>query len=550
MPQNMEVRDDARRPNEKPSWKVLLTRGLLVAFIALALKNLGMFGWVDRGSETVPDVPQHAYYSQKGDTYDVEIMSVEPGLFKRDSFRRIVVGGTEGISRNYTVNLQSCFKRNCSATLKVVMRLYDLVYTQEFPMVRFLPSRRAAELHNLFTENVPLSRDEEETEANTTWKAYFQPVLTLSPVVDLPSPIPPEIRHLYAREEASGKYLPLLYINNIWVLRSHLMELNKTTAEFPLNFTIRISPITSWKLGIQYNFDRSLKQNQDKGLMRSEDAEEIKRIFLETNPYFLALTLLVSILHMFFEYLAMSNDVMFWRRRKDFRGLSLRTIIMNCYSQTVIFLYLYDNDETSWAILLPSGIGVLIEYWKLAQTAHFVRGEGGRLRLQFGDGYDKKTRKHDDVAIRYLMYLLTPVLACYTVYSALFNTHRGWYSFFIGTQVRFIYIFGFAMMTPQIFINYKMKSVAQLPWRTFVYRALNTIIDDLFAFIVTMPLLHRLACLRDDIVFIILLYQRWIYPVDTSRKEDCEADDDDGEERCVGDKGKKNVEGPTREKGD
>lgn len=68
------------------------------------------------------------------------------------------------------------------------------------------------------------------------------------------------------------------------------------------------------------------------------------------------------------------------------------------------------------------------------------------------------------------------------------------------------------MMTPQLFINYKLKSVAHLPWRAFVYKALNTFIDDLFAFIIKMPTLHRLSCFRDDIIFFIYLYQRWIYP--------------------------------------
>jgi hypothetical protein len=53
------------------------------------------------------------------------------------------------------------------------------------------------------------------------------------------------------------------------------------------------------------------------------------------------------------------------------------------------------------------------------------------------------------------------------------------------------------MMTPQLFINYKLKSVAHMPWKTFMYKALNTFIDDLFAFIIRMPVLHRLACFRD-----------------------------------------------------
>jgi hypothetical protein len=81
----------------------------------------------------------------------------------------------------------------------------------------------------------------------------------------------------------------------------------------------------------------------------------------------------------------------------------------------------------------------------------------------------------------------------------------------------FLLTFGFIMMTPQLFINYKLKSVAHLPWRMLTYKALNTFIDDLFAFVIKMPLLYRLGCFRDDIVFIIYVYQRWIYRVDPTR---------------------------------
>lgn len=53
------------------------------------------------------------------------------------------------------------------------------------------------------------------------------------------------------------------------------------------------------------------------------------------------------------------------------------------------------------------------------------------------------------------------------------------------------------MMTPQLFINYKLKSVAHLPWRMMTYKALNTFIDDIFAFVIKMPTLYRIGCLRD-----------------------------------------------------
>ena len=40
-------------------------------------------------------------------------------------------------------------------------------------------------------------------------------------------------------------------------------------------------------------------------------------------------------------------------------------------------------------------------------------------------------------------------------------------------------------------------------------QAFNTFIDDVFAFIITMPTSHRIAVFRDDVVFLVYLYQRW-----------------------------------------
>ncbi len=124
------------------------------------------------------------------------------------------------------------------------------------------------------------------------------------------------------------------------------------------------------------------------------------------------------------------------------------------------------------------------------------------------------------MAFNYLSYILFPLVICYTIYSVVYEKHKSWYSFIIGTLVGFVYTFGFISMTPQLFINYKLKSVAHMPGRTFMYKALNTFIDDLFAFVIKMPWLHRLACLRDDVVFFVYLYQRWIYPEDKRRRNE------------------------------
>ena len=80
-----------------------------------------------------------------------------------------------------------------------------------------------------------------------------------------------------------------------------------------------------------------------------------------------------------------------------------------------------------------------------------------------------------------------------------------------------VYYFGFVMMTPQLYINYKLQSVAHLPIKVFVYKIFNTFVDDVFAWVVKMPLKHRLMTLRDDVVFVVFLYQWWTYRIDSTR---------------------------------
>jgi hypothetical protein len=63
------------------------------------------------------------------------------------------------------------------------------------------------------------------------------------------------------------------------------------------------------------------------------------------------------------------------------------------------------------------------------------------------------------------------------------------------------------------------------------YKFLNTIIDDLFAFVIKMPLLHRLSVFRDDVVFFIYLYQRWVYRVDKTRVNEFGFSDQPPEEK-------------------
>ena len=158
-----------------------------------------------------------------------------------------------------------------------------------------------------------------------------------------------------------------------------------------------------------------------------------------------------------------------------------------------------------------------IDLWKVWRVLCLRRSIADR---EGEGGTEAATETFDALATRTLGVGVAPMVAGWALYALVSYPHRGWYSWVVGSLADAVYLFGFVMMTPQLFINYKLKSVAHLPWKFLIFRFLNTFIDDLFAFIIRMPTMHRLSCFRDDVVFIVYLVQRRVYPVDRRRGVD------------------------------
>ncbi|XP_025996672.1 cleft lip and palate transmembrane protein 1-like protein isoform X2 [Solenopsis invicta] len=316
-------------------------------------------------------------------------------------------------------------------------------------------------------------------------------------------------------------FLPIV---NYDFLQTRHRDLKRITPQNnTINVTIEYSPVSLGKLRLVLHVQATVENLKNLGFS-DKDVDEVKGIFADTNVYLLGGTFFIAAVHLLFDFLAIKNDVSFWRKKSNLIGLSKWTVIWRAFSQTVIFLYLCD-EGSSLLILVPTGISTLIELWKLKKMSRVELIKSGsilpRIRLKT-DGIDAaevKTREFDAESMRYLSYLLYPLVIIGAIYSLLYQPHKSWYSWSINSLVNGVYAFGFLFMLPQLFVNYKLKSVAHLPWRSFMYKAFNTFIDDVFAFIITMPTAHRIACFRDDAVFLIYLYQRWLYPVDKSRKD-------------------------------
>jgi hypothetical protein len=79
----------------------------------------------------------------------------------------------------------------------------------------------------------------------------------------------------------------------------------------------------------------------------------------------LAVTLLASVLHLLFEFLAFQSDIAFWSNNTSLAGLSTRSLIADLASQFVVVLFLVDSN-TSLLVTIPAAIGVVIQMWKVS----------------------------------------------------------------------------------------------------------------------------------------------------------------------------------------
>lgn len=78
---------------------------------------------------------------------------------------------------------------------------------------------------------------------------------------------------------------------------------------------------------------------------------------------------------------------------------------------------------------------------------------GGFPYIKFEDreSYTQsKTAEYDAEAMKYLAYVLYPLVIGYGVYSLTYKTHKSWYSWILNSLVGAVYTFGFILMCPQV----------------------------------------------------------------------------------------------------
>lgn len=326
-------------------------------------------------------------------------------------------------------------------------------------------------------------------------------------------------------------YSPLLWIDDLSMTQGHYIPLQKpSTDTLILSFDFDYAPTSFFTFWCKNMLRSTLDALKQTGVLNESIIDELKAWLSEDRLYIMFVTQIVAWLHLAFEFLAFRNDYQFFKGRKSYKGISASSLIFGFGRSVVLFLYLHDSG-TSWIVLLTILKDIIYDAWKLKKVLRptiLLEYNGSwfpfciKLRdlSACGDFGEKETARYDSIAISHGSLCLYPLVVGFGLYYLKTYAYKSWYSWIISTLVDCTYMFGFLSLVPQVYINYKLKSVAHLPMRAFMYKIFNTFVDDIFAFIVKMPLKHKIMTLRDDAIFLIFLYQWWIYPADKSRSNE------------------------------
>uniref|UniRef100_A0A672PJU5 Lipid scramblase CLPTM1L n=1 Tax=Sinocyclocheilus grahami TaxID=75366 RepID=A0A672PJU5_SINGR len=433
--------------------------------------------------------------SAKGDSCVASYLTVKPRL-QLSIYSALDPSDETGYSLLFKVDrfdINTKFERKVSVAVPEMTHnngtVHAVVFVHKSGVLPWKDSRHVRLVARLTSQMVPLQSGNREVlwlfiNAKQQIVSYWRSRLILNVMNEdftfNSAAVPSDLRRYMkivedGKKEKKKLYLPLLLVDE---LRSRLNDLimNSTTKSVPL--TILYDTITLRKFRIWIHIQAVIYSLKHFGFSE-QNLDEIKAMFVESGLHVLALSILVPAFHLSFEIFAFKNDIRFWQEKKSLAGISRRSVVWRCFSTIVIFLHLLE-EQSSWLILLPTGISALIELWKVKKVLATVWSFRG-IWYTFIWTFSLLAQ-----AMKFLSYLMYPLCIIHLLFK-----HQG------------VYAFGFLSMVPQLFINYKSQC-----WFAFASQGLNTFISDVFSGIITTPGPHHLACFRDDVVFLIYLYQR------------------------------------------
>uniref|UniRef100_A0A7S4EUQ1 Uncharacterized protein n=1 Tax=Chrysotila carterae TaxID=13221 RepID=A0A7S4EUQ1_CHRCT len=129
-----------------------------------------------------------------------------------------------------------------------------------------------------------------EAEYISYWKPSFLAQLVIDTEPHERGQMPPLYeQYLHGYRLMSGnRYVPLIYNNELTSMRQHWKALNSTLRTVPLELSYRPLPLRRFQWMV--NLENSFKMNEENLGLTEKDSEDMRGMFVNTNPYLLYTT--------------------------------------------------------------------------------------------------------------------------------------------------------------------------------------------------------------------------------------------------------------------
>ncbi|XP_054637433.1 lipid scramblase CLPTM1L-like [Dunckerocampus dactyliophorus] len=419
---------------------------------------------------------------------------------------------------------QTTFVRQVNVVLPEETRangsLYAVVYIHK---ANVSPLEDSQEVHHaalLTTYISPANTSSKSKHPVSHWRPRLSVTMMSEDFTFNKGGIPSDVRR-YIRISQEGRriiYLPLLLIDELSFRVRDLMEITGSTTHLPL--TVSYEGISLRRFRFWVHLQEVVYSLRQFGFSE-EYIDEIEETLVGSNLYLLVLTALITAVQLICEFLALKNDISSWRKKKSMAGMSRKSVLWRSLGTLLIFLHLL--EETSLLVLLPVGLAACVEVWKVFKVFG-INVYWKRLCVNKMDEDERKTVEYDTQASTYLSYLIYPLCISGAIFSLTYLRQKSYFSWIVNSLVTGVYAFGFLSMAPQLFINHKMRSVSHLQGAVLMYRGVNTLISDMCSCIAILSssgsflTSHQLSCFRDELFFLLYLYQRRRFTPKVSKK--------------------------------
>ena len=318
------------------------------------------------------------------------------------------------------------------------------------------------------------------------------------------------------------EYMPIMALNDFWSMDSELTPVNKTKNGF---YTFR--------LFLSFNYIRSFFFNNMLGIQINEKImyekfsisgtkDMLVELIKNNSTFYLIILFTVNTLHTIFSYLGFSSDISYYKNLKKLDGVYTKYIFFNIFYMLITLIYILIQGA-NFIVKIELFISFVIVIWKLKKIFKIsfeFKNFPYIIKLEYRQTFEQEEAKDYEseavnMMVKYLLFPIGVVYLGYRIYYYSDNIVKNNWKSVVIFIIEYIYfllnVFGFILLTPQIYLNYKLQSVEHLPMKAMTYKFLNTIIDDLYAFAVKSPTLYRIFCFRDDVIFVIYIYQIFKY---------------------------------------